>query len=171
MVHEHWRRHWRRKHGHWLRKTCRTYSLSPCAHHVAPSTEYPAYPSSRELHSTGMFKIPAAIVSMRDISCVTTAQRLQAGTINGSYPLLLDCNRLLHTDVAQYLCLPPLRHSTCFGHRTYMLASVTGSAPDVLGTTLCPQTGPVEFPSTRSYSVDCTDVAQWSSALEVVRKL
>ena len=35
----------------------------------------------------------------------------------------------------------------------------------------CVPNRPVEFSSTRSYLVDCSGVAQWSSALEVVRKL
>ena len=35
----------------------------------------------------------------------------------------------------------------------------------------CVSNRPVEFPATRSFLIDCTGVAQWSSALEVVRKL
>ena len=58
--------------------TYRTYSLFPCAHHVEPSTEYLV-----------CSRFSFAIIDMRDISCVTAARRLQAGTIKGSYPSFL----------------------------------------------------------------------------------
>ena len=141
--------------------TYRTYSLSPCAHHVAPSTEYPA-----------CSRFPFAIIDMRDISCVTTARGLQAGTIIGSYLSFLtttDYFTQTLTNIADAISIsvsttieafnlfrPPNVHvDVC--HWVWRPVCL---APR------CVPNRPVEFPSTRSYLVDCTGVAQWSSALE-----
>ena len=145
--------------------TYRTYSLSPCAHHVAPSTEYPA-----------CSRFPFAIIDMLDSSCVTTVRRLQAGTINGSYPSFLtatDCFTQTLTNIAGAISIPV---STAI--EAFNLFRPPNVHVDVChyvwrpmcSTPRCVPNRPVEFPSTHSYLVDCIGVPQWSSALEVVRK-
>ena len=157
----HWRRHWRRLHGYWLRSD------------LSDVLAVPLRTPRGAIHRVcGMFKIPFAIVDMRDISCVTTARRLQAGTINGSYTSFLtatDYFTQTSTNIAGAISI-----SVSTAIEAFNLLRPPNVHVDVCHwvwrptclTPRCVPNRPVEFPSTRSHLVDCTGVAQWSSALE-----
>ena len=85
-------------------------------------------------------------------------------------------NFLCNTKATKFTTIPSPTEWTLDYEAAYVHYCANETANGVefhytLGVGETPFMGDMSSPSTRSYLVDCTGVAQWSSALEVVRKL